>query len=108
MKPKSKKAFTLVEMIVSLALIALVSIMLLGILVPAANLQGAAEKRSIGLNNAAQPLEREVPAATAGANLSPTPSYSFNLGGGLSCTGTLYKSTDSNSKITLYEFVPDP
>lgn len=103
---KSKKAFTLVEMIVSIAIIALVSIMLLGILVPAANLQRTAAQRNTGINNAAQPLELSAaPMPTAGASVSQSPA-SINLGNGLSCDGTLYKSTDTINNVTLYEFVP--
>ncbi len=96
---KTKKAFTLVEMIVSLALIAIVSVMLLSILVPAANLQSAAEKRNIGLNNAAAALEQDTP------NAVPS-SASINLGNGITCGGTLYTSKDANSGISLYAFVP--
>lgn len=97
---KNKKAFTLIEMIVSLALIAIVSIMLVGILVPAARLQSAAEQRNTGLNSAAAALDKDTPAGS-------TSSISINLGG-VSCGGTLYTSKDTKSDVTLYAFVPDP
>jgi prepilin-type N-terminal cleavage/methylation domain-containing protein len=104
---KSKKAFTLVEMIVSIALIAIVSIMLVSILVPAAKLQSTAEQRNMGVNNAAQPLELTAPNAVAGTSLSTTNPASINLGS-VSCDGILYKSTDTKSNVSLYEFVPSP
>ena len=102
---KSKRAFTLVEMIVSIAIIALISIMLLGILIPAANLQRAAAQRNTGINNAAQPLELQAPAATAGASISPS-ATSINLGNGVTSRGTMYQSRDTKNNITLYQFVP--
>ncbi len=101
MKLKSKKAFTLVEMIVSIALIALISITLLGIIVPAANQQGLAEKRNAGLNSAAQALEEKK---FSNSNVS-SQTYSINLGNGITCGGTLYTSKDA-SGVEVREFVP--
>jgi len=84
---KSKKAITLVEMIVSLAIIGLVSITLLGLIVPAVNQQSLAEIRNIGVNTAAQQLENRVyNYLTPGSKdyskdsgfISPEP-YTFNL-----------------------------
>lgn len=101
MKLKSRKAFTLVEMIVSIALIALVSIALLGMIVPAANQQGKAEERNVGLNAAAQVLE-EKDFSNPGVS---SQGYSLNLGNNITCTGTLYRSADE-SGVELREFVP--
>ena len=98
MKLKSKKAFTLVEMIVSIALIALVSIALLGMIVPAANMQGTAESRDMGLNKAAQALEEQ---AYGGLSYDE---YGLDLGS-LTCPGRLYYSKDE-SGVELREFVP--
>ena len=102
MKLKSKKAFTLVEMIVSIALIALVSIALLGLLVPAVNQQGKAEARNVGVNKAAQALEEKD---FSGPNVSSDSSYSLDLGNNITCTGTLYRSKDE-SGVELREFAP--
>ena len=115
MKWKSKKAFTLVEMIVSIAIIALVSIALLGFILPAANQQQTAEVRNKSVNNTSDQLEKKVYSLTPGNTDYTTSgfitgeSYTLTLqinGVNIPCTGTLYHSKDAGNGVEMREFVP--
>jgi prepilin-type N-terminal cleavage/methylation domain-containing protein len=116
MTKNSKKAFTLVELIVSIAIIALISITLLGFVVPAANQQATAEKRNIQINAAAAELEKKIYGTKDGNTDLSSSSYieapedhslSFQIGTNTyTSNGTLYTSRDDESGVEVREFVP--
>ena len=105
MKWKSKKAITLVEMIVSIAIIALISVMLLGLLVPAMNMQKWADEANEIAYTAADQVESQIAAMTD----SPNPSEDtlrFTIDSTqYECSGTLVESTQDG--VTVRAFVPD-
>lgn len=112
---KSKKAVTLVEMIVSIAIIALISIALLGILLPAVNQQRTAKQRNESIYSAADEMEKKVYGmgedATDLSDASFIDSEEYTLsfeidGDAFDCDGTMLKSTDQESGVTIHEFVP--
>jgi type II secretory pathway pseudopilin PulG len=114
---KSKRAITLVEMIVSIAIIALISIALLGIIIPAANQQTLAKQRSESVYVAADEMEKRVHVmddaenkdfSDAEAVSGDDHTLSFRIGGDTyDCDGTMLQSTDEESGVTLHQFVPD-
>lgn len=116
---KSKKAFTLVEMIVSIALIALVSVTLLGIIVPASNLQQNAKGLNLTAFDAANELERKIYGMKEGNTDSSTAGYFTSIPGytiyftigatQYECSGTLIESTseENDKTVNMWAFVPD-
>jgi competence protein ComGC len=113
---KSKKAITLVEMIVSIAIIALISIALLGIIIPAASQQNLAKQRSESVYFAADEIEKKVYGMEEeNTDLSDSSvvsgeayTFSFDIGGDTyDCEGTMLQSTDEESGVMLHQFVPD-
>jgi len=113
---KSKKAVTLVEMIVSIAIIALISIALLGIIVPAANQQNLAKQRNESIYLTADEMEKKVygmgedatDLSDASFITSEDYALSFKIGSEtVECKGTMIQSTDQESGVMLHEFVPD-
>lgn len=113
---KSKKAVTLVEMIVSIAIIALISIALLGIIVPAVNQQKLAKQRNASVYAAADEMEKKVyglgedttDLSDAAFMSGQDHTLTFAIGGNTyDCDGTIFASTDQDSGVTLHEFVPE-
>ncbi len=113
---KSRKAVTLVEMIVSIAIIALVSIALLGIIVPAVSQQSIAKQRNESIYFAAEEIEKKVygmgedSTDMSDASFITSEKYTLTFeidGDTYDCDGTMLKSTEQESGVTLHEFVPD-
>lgn len=113
---KSKKAVTLVEMIISIAIIALISIALLGIIIPAVNQQSLAKQRNEGVYFAADEIEKKVygmgeentDLSNASSITSEDHTLTFEIDGDTyDCDGTMLQSTDQESGVTLHEFVPE-
>jgi type II secretory pathway pseudopilin PulG len=113
---KSKKAVTLVEMIVSIAIIALVSIALLGIIVPAVNEQSLAKQRNESIYFAAEEIEKKVygmgeestDLSDASFITSEDHTLTFEIDGDVyDCGGTMLQSTEQESGVTLHAFVPE-
>ena len=115
-KVHSKKAFTLVEMIVSFAIISIVSVMLLGIIVSSSNVQATAQQRNKAGYVAAQELEEKFYSMVEGntdysssSYISTQDDYSLSFkfdGEDMKCDGSLMKSVDSNTSVILKGFWP--
>ena len=115
MKKGFKKGITLVEMIVSVAIISLISIMLLGILVPAINIQKKASEIDQSTYNAADEIEKKIYSMqkdssdfsdASAVDDGEEHSLTFSIGGdNYSCGGKLYTSTDG--EVVIKAFVPD-
>lgn len=113
----SKKGITLVEMIVSVGLIALVSLALLGIIVPAVKTQAQARLRDEGAFKAARELEAKLYSMEAddhtdvsNASFISTGSHTltFTVDGEIvECEGTLVYSKDPRTGTTVRAFRPD-
>ena len=110
---KSKKALTLIEMIVSIAIISLISITLLAFMLPASNSQADAVVRNKSTFSAANELEKSIYAQTEGNDdfadmytINETDYVlSFELNGEtFNSKGTLFEST--NGEINLRAFWP--
>ncbi|MGI6161465.1 MAG: type IV pilus modification PilV family protein [Christensenellales bacterium] len=112
----SKKGITLVEMIVGLAIIALVSMALLGLMIPATNFQAQSKLRNRGTYMAAGELEKKIHGSADGNSDLSNSDYiearqytlSFTIDGDTyDCEGQLYGSIEPDTGVKLRAFVPD-
>jgi competence protein ComGC len=115
MNIKSKKALTLVEVIVSIAILALVSITLVGVIVTSANTHTTAQLRNSAGYAAAEQLEKKINYLNSSAeDLSDDDYISskehtiiFTLEGEqIICSGTLVESNDPNENVHMKGFYP--
>jgi type II secretory pathway pseudopilin PulG len=116
MNIKSKKALTLVEVIVSIAILALVSITLVGVIVTSANTHTTAQLRNSAGYAAAEQLEKRLDSLTSPAADQSDDSYIsskshtiiFTLEGEqIICSGTLIESNDPDENVHMKGFYPN-
>ncbi len=116
MNIKSKKGMTLIEMVISIALIALVSIALLGILVPAANIEKDSKKTNVTTFLVSEHLERALFSMQSSVDISDAQyvtyedhdiRYTLN-GTDFSCAGKLVRAKQPGNDLSLYAFYPAP
>jgi len=110
---KSKKAMTLVEVLVSITILSLISITLLGLIVSSANAQSTAAVRSKASFKAAEQLEKKIYSMKPEhSDLSDTAYISTQEhtlvlqfdGEELLCEGLIIESIDPESKVVLKGF----
>ncbi|MEF9864451.1 MAG: type II secretion system protein [Christensenellaceae bacterium] len=106
---RSKKAMTLVEVIVSVAILAFIAVAMLGLLLPAINLQKDATMRDTDIYESAEHLAVSVELAnpTSGGNTVVDPYYyiKFDIGGKqVVCKGSLV--TTKSNDVDMKAFVP--
>jgi|GEM_PF-4463866 len=113
---KSKKALTLVEVLVSITILTLISLTLLGVIVSSANAQSTAQARNSASYKAAAQLEKKMYSMqTEGTDLSDTNYIStqahtlvINIGGEqILCEGLIVESTDPKTSVHMRGFYPD-
>lgn len=113
---KSKKGMTLVEMIVSIALIALVSMALLGIMLPTVNMEKDSKKTNTTTYEISGELDRALYDAKNGGAISDFEyiveqrhilSYTLN-GEDYSYDGTLIRAQKPGEDLEMYAFAPVP
>ncbi|MEG0703002.1 MAG: type II secretion system protein [Christensenella sp.] len=113
MKHKSKRAMTLVEMVVSIGLIALISVALLGILMPVVSMQKNSKKVNTATYEMSGELESALFNVKNGMPITPgyitvkphTLGYTLN-GKAFTASGQLIEAKDTKSDVTLYAFNP--
>lgn len=116
MKIKSKKALTLIEVLVSITILTLISLTLLGVIVSSANVQSAAQVRNSASYKAAAQLEKKIYSMqTEGTDLSDSNYIStqahtlvINIGGEqILCEGLIVESVDPATNVHMKGFYPD-
>lgn len=114
---KSKKGMTLVEMIVSIGLIALIAMALLGILLPTIALEKNSRKTNVETYEISGELSRALFDVQNDDSLANTDFVSkkqhtlkYKLNGyDYSCDGTLLTSTKKpGEQLEMYAFTPTP
>ncbi|MCB2359927.1 type II secretion system protein [Clostridium estertheticum] len=102
-----KKGFTLIELIISMALLSILLIIFADLFMFSVNLLGKSSKGKIGNMNAASKIEL----FTAGSSSDVTPtSGSFNIKFGSSSVnvnGNYIPATDSGSRVNYKSFIPN-
>lgn len=113
---KSKKALTLIEVLVSITILTLISLTLLGVIVSSANSQSTAQARNSASYKAAAQLEKKIYSIqTEGTDLSDSSYIStqthtliINIGGKqILCQGLMVESVDPNTSVHMKGFYPD-
>lgn len=115
MNLKSKKGMTLVEMIVSIALLALISMALLGILLPTINMERDSRKTNVAtyelsgeMSRALYDVNNKTTLADFAYTIQPhVLKYSLN-GTDYTCDGTLVRTKAPGEDLELYAFAPVP
>lgn len=115
MRIKSKKALTLVEVIVSIGILALVSITLVGVVLSSANVHTTAQLRNSASYTAAEQLEKKLNSMKSSTADSSDSSYisskshtiTFTIEGNqITCSGTLVESNDPQENVHMKGFYP--
>ena len=113
---ESRKALTLVELIVSIAIISLVSLALLGIVASSLSTQQLAAQRNKASYLAAQELEKKLYSllpdnsdlSSAGYITTQQHTITFRLNNeDFTCSGLLVQSVEPQTKIQLKGFFPN-
>lgn len=101
-----KKGFTLIELIVSMALLSILLIFFADLFMFSVNLLGKSSKGKIGNMNAASKVE--LYNAGASTDVAPTSgSFSMNFGGtSVIVIGNYILANDSGSQVSYKSFVP--
>ena len=116
MKIKSKKALTLIEVLVSITILSLISLTLLGVIVSSANAQGTAQVRNSATYKAAAQLEKKIYSMKSnGTDLSDseyisTQAHTLVLvfeGKEILCQGLIVQSVDPDTSVRMKGFYPD-
>ncbi len=113
---KSKKGMTLVEMIVSIGLIALIAMALLGILLPTIALEKNSRKTNVETYEISGELSRAIFDVQNDGEIADPAfveeqrhelKYTLN-GNKYSCDGTLIRTQKPGEQLELYAFAPVP
>ena len=104
-----KKGFTLIELIVSMALLSILLIMFANLFMYSVNLLGKSSKGKIGNMNASSKIELNTAGAGSSSDVTSTSgSLSINFGGtSVTVTGNYISANDSGSQVSYKSFVPN-
>jgi len=103
-----KKGFTLIELIISMALLSILLIIFANLFMFSVNLLGKSSKGKIGNMNAASKIELYTATAGSSGTVTPTSgSFSINFGGtNVTVTGNYISANDSGSQVSYKSFIP--
>ncbi len=116
MSIKSKKALTLIEVLVSITILSLISLTLLGIIVSSANVQSTAQARNSASYSAASQLEKKLYSMQSeSTDLSDSSYISTEAhtlmivfeGEEILCQGLIVESVDPDTSVHMKGFYPD-
>ncbi len=116
MKIRSKKALTLIEVLVSITILSLISLTLLGVILSSANAQSTAQARNSASYKAAAQLEKKLYSMQSeSTDLSDSDYISTEAhtlvivfeGEEILCEGLMVESADSDTSVHMKGFYPD-
>lgn len=105
---KKNKGFTLVELIVSIALLSIILILFVELFIFSVNILSRSSKQKASSMNASSKIETDTAASASGNTVQTSGNFTITFGGiDVSASGSFLRNNDSSSQVYYKSFIPD-